>query len=117
MTCQPFSQSISGKDGNTIKRGKIMDKAIPKLHGSFVLLRTAVLPTLMLFIVTLIPEVVWGRQEESAGSRHKKYDEWRQRIEVLEKRPGTPESVSGITAGWDKGPYIKSQDGRFSSAP
>ena len=28
-----------------------------------------------------------------------------------------PESVSGLTAGWDKGPYIKSRDDRFEFRP
>jgi len=32
-------------------------------------------------------------------------------------QPETPEPVSGITAGWDKGPYIKSRDGRFEFRP
>ncbi|MBE0427781.1 MAG: hypothetical protein IBX72_14195 [Nitrospirae bacterium] len=32
-------------------------------------------------------------------------------------QPKTPESVSGVTAGWDKGPYIKSRDGKFEFRP
>jgi phosphate-selective porin OprO and OprP len=32
-------------------------------------------------------------------------------------QPGGPEAVSSITAGWDKGPFIKSRDGRFEFRP
>lgn len=32
-------------------------------------------------------------------------------------QPERLESVSGVTAGWDKGPYVKSQDGRFEFRP
>ncbi|MEW6585207.1 MAG: porin, partial [Nitrospirota bacterium] len=32
-------------------------------------------------------------------------------------QPETPETATGMTAGWDKGPYVKSRDGRFEFRP
>src|SRR4030067_228433 len=132
-----------------------LDANIPCLKSLFELLKMAISPTIVIFIVTLIPGVTLG-QGESVKSSDKKYEELLQRLEVLEDRlreseakrealaeevnriktdrmimpttqvqeqkvavaqvavqPKKPESVSGMTAGWDKGPYIKSRDGRF----
>jgi len=136
-----------------------LDANIPCLKSLFELLKMAIPPTIVIFIVTLIPGVTLG-QGESVKSSDKKYEELLQRLEVLEDRlreseakrealaeevnriktdrmimpttqvqeqkvavaqvavqPKKPESVSGMTAGWDKGPYIKSRDGRFEFRP
>lgn len=43
--------------------------------------------------------------------------EKKETIAQAPEQPEPPESVSGVTAGWDKGPYIKSRDGRFEFRP
>jgi|GEM_PF-2182556 len=64
----------------------------------------------------LSDEVNRLKAEKQAGGETQGME---QKVAVAQalKQPETPESVKGVTAGWDKGPYIKSWDGKFEFRP
>lgn len=92
-----------------------------------------ILFAMLMFVVMMTPALTIA-QESSVKTSDKGYEELLQRIEILEKRLYDSETkrevftdevnrmkaeklVTPDSAGWDKGPYIKSRDGRFEFRP